>query len=341
LQKAGGDLGAGLTLSLVRKKTGRIIANETIWQKEFDSAITPPKEKDPAPYYRLAEPAAIWTIFHEELPFKQKLDPLGTSDWLSYAYFRAGVRWAREERDDKARKLYVEALNQDADNRSALFNLGALDVEAGEYERAITRLQMARESEPKDPVWYKATYQLAATHHYCSRQKQAENEAETLVATIQETIKIPQITENKRLEDFLKSFKPMACIMCAAILVGTKKTEGPKLQVNITDSDSTEFSYKIITSEGGNVDRTDLYTAKLTYRSHYNLACYYTAASDNEKAWEHLKCALERGGDIVQWAQKDPSLERLREDKNGDFDKWIKKYSTPVTPSGDLRQSIE
>jgi len=473
LQKPGGDLGAGLTLSLVRKKTGEIMANETIWQKDFDPAITQSEANDPAPYYRLAESAAIWTIFNEVLPFKKNLTLLGTRDWLSFAYFRAGVRWAREEQDDKARKLYVEALNQDTNNRGARFNLGALDTEAGEYKRAIERIQMARgkylfswskiprkvswgdipgedsrrlqrflvddlgilwaenaeiirsngktisirengysaelkldekggkatlnmggditpnlkvEKEKgelniyahflKEPVWYKATYQLTAIYHYqgmtkqdeaeklrkqaedeknnlsCSMQKatkayrkegeaknsrkQAEYEAKNLIATIQEAIKILQKKEDKALKDFLESFKPMAAIMYAGILVGTNRKGGPKLQVNIIDSDSTKLSYKIITSEGGNGDGTDLETAKLTYRSHYNLACYYTAADDKKKALEHLKYALERGGEIVQWAQNDPSLKRLREDKECKFDELINEVSAPVTPSADL-----
>ncbi|RCV64113.1 Tetratricopeptide (TPR) repeat [Methanophagales archaeon] len=432
LQKPGGDLGAGLTLTLVRKKTGEIMANRTIWQKEFDLAITPPEEKDPVPYYRLAEPAAIWTLFHEVLAFNKKLTPFGTENWLSFAYFRAGVRCTLEGKEDKARQLYLVALKRDTNNRGALFNLGVLNTEDGEYERAIKRLERARKKylfcwdtisdskndkerlrrflvddlgirwaenakiyknsqdnniyitkknitkyiRPakiklnaevgkvilttiyrdkildlkvekdkdkqniykhflKEPVWYKATYQLAATHHYQGRQQQAENEAENLVTTIQETIKILQKTENKKLRDFLESFRPMACIMYAAIVVGTNKNESPKLQVNITESDSTELSYEIITCEGGN-SRSDPYTAKLTYRSHYDLACYYSESDNNEDAWEHLKYALERGGEIVQWAQKDPSLEKLREDKKGDFDKLIKNCSAPVTPSADL-----
>jgi tetratricopeptide (TPR) repeat protein len=470
LQKPGGDLGAGLTLSLVRKKTGEIMANETIWQKDFDPAITPSKEKDPAPYYRLAEPAAIWTLFQDESvrdklswlsrikrgftfnSFNKKFALLGTSDWLSFAYFRAGVRWAREERDDKARKLYVEALNQDTNNRGARFNLGALDTEAGEYERAIDRLERARDllkrerkdylfcwdniSEkdkdrlrgflvddldigwaekaeiykssfrqtlcickdkdknrccndklrdsakitlnkdekkailkindavfhtlnvimeekereifcvPKDHEWYLATYQLAVTCHYCSMpkkdeatklrnhvsgcvdparskaneleskanefQQQAEDEAMNLVATIQEAIKIQQKNENTSLRDFLESFEPLAVIMCAGILADNNEKEEAR----------------------GIVENID--TTKLTYRGHYNMACYYSETKDDEKAWEHLEYALERGGDIVQWAKNDPSLEGLRKGKKCDFYELIAECSAPVTPSADL-----
>jgi tetratricopeptide (TPR) repeat protein len=377
LQKPWGDRGAGLTLSLVRKKTGEIIANRTIWQKEFDSAITPPKEKDPAPYYRLAEPAAIWTLFHEVLAFNKKLTPFGTENWLSFAYFRAGVRWTREGRKDKARKLYIDALNRDMNNRSALFNLGALDVEAGEYELAITRLQMARENEPKDLVWYKATYQLAATYHYksmqdkdeaeklwrqaeseatkehcfvCSKQKAieacrknddaengqnlAESEAKELHKAIKEAIN-PQKNENKELRKFLESFKPMADIMYAAILVGTNKKGRSKSQ-KIIDSYSTKHLQETRTREGGRGYKTYSKYDKLNYRDHYNLACYYSVADNNKKAWEHLKYALKRGGEIVQWAQKDPSLEGLREYKECKFDDLIKECSAPVTPSADL-----
>jgi tetratricopeptide (TPR) repeat protein len=457
LQKPGGDLGAGLTLSLVRKKTGEIMANETIWQKDFDPAITPSEANGPAPYYRLAEPAAIWTLFQDEavrdklslrsrikrwfMPklFKKKFALLGTSDWLSFAYFRAGVRWTKEDRNDKAQKLYVEALNRDMNNRGALFNLGALDTEAGkEYDRAIKRLQMAREKylfswssisesdksklqrflvdkkkvkiyEPngyticfckdkspkksankitrnkkkkkitckindkeysnilevitekfsvlKDRVWYNATYQLAATYHYQSMQEQdeaknldepaslakAKDEAENLVATIQKAIIADQKNEDTALWNFLESFKPMAVIMYAEILAGNKEEENRELTIEITNtkSDFTKLTYK--TKKNG--IKTKPYSAKLTYRSHYNLACYYSIVGEKKDeecdnayndALRHLKWALERGGGIVQWAKKDPSLKGLRKDKKCEFDELIKKYSAPVTPSADL-----
>jgi hypothetical protein len=70
--------------------------------RDFDQAITPTEAKDPAPYYRLAEPAAIWTLFQDEAvrdkfsllsrikkrikrrfpfnSFKKKFALLGTSD---------------------------------------------------------------------------------------------------------------------------------------------------------------------------------------------------------------------------------------------------------------------
>ena len=375
LQKPGGKLGAGLTLALVESRTGTIIANRTIWQKDFDLAITSPETEDPTPYYRLAEQAAIWILFQQELWFEKKFTLMGTSDWLSFAYFRAGVRWTKDDKDDKddkARKLYVESLNQDMNNRGALFNLGALDTEARKYRRAIDRLKRARntyisdgkihnqkrENETdkkniymphlKDAVWYKATYQLAATYHYQSIKfeeqastcqfeeqastfrvqvkkkklegqasdslNQAEDEAKKLYKAIEEAIK-PQKKEDKALRNFLESFRPMATIMYAEILVGTtddkKKTKAKEC-----------------------IERVDF--SKLTYRIHYNLACYYTNASDNKKALYHLKYALERGGEIIQWAQRDPSLKGLREGMECNFYGLIKEYSDPVTPSGDL-----
>jgi tetratricopeptide (TPR) repeat protein len=138
---------------------------------------------------------------------KKKKDDLSlTKKWKSHAYFRAGVRWMLKDKKGAARQMFVEALNQDTNNLDALFNLGVLDTEEKEHERALKRLERVKEkadtgatqqvaagkspglgkevkekadtgATQQDPkiqrysVWHKAAYQLAATNFYCALAK--------------------------------------------------------------------------------------------------------------------------------------------------------------------------
>jgi tetratricopeptide (TPR) repeat protein len=326
-----GNLGAGLTLRLVNRRTGEIVANYTIWQKAFDPTMTQQvasKSTDPTTYYRLAKLAAIWTFYQLGQIEKTDFSSLGTQNWLSYAYLRAGVFWALEDYKVKARQLYNEALNRDIKYRSALFNLGYLDIEDREYDRAIERLSHAKElSSPKDYLWYLATYQLAAAYHYKSMLykakkdlDQAEIESSELVEKIDSTISEPQSSLEAReemLKQVLQLFKLNARIMHAAIIADQDKIVDAEEEVNR------------IKNEYHNI---------FSYRVHYNFACYYSIVGNKtkdrdkresidayKKALYHLEYALERGGDIINWAQKDPSLEGVRNKET--FGKLIKKYS--------------
>ncbi len=366
LQKTA-DRGAGLTLSLVEKWTGNIVANNTIWQKDYDPMMkSSSNEKDPMPYYRLADMAATWTLFQlhasSEGGFLTKLKqnmktffklpapseefiPLGTKDWQSYAYFKAGVSWSLEGEKEKARQLYVEALSRDINNRGALFNLGVIDMESGEYDKAVERLLMARNSAEKektnnlysDPVWYSAMYQLAASYQYKvikaeegQELNEAEETAKILVTKINEAIESLRKNENKVLKQYLESFRPMAVILYAGILFGRGKEK---------EAESLIESLKPF--------------SLLSYRVRYNLACYYSIAGNKKEGKEqtnaykdalfHLNYALERGGDIVQWAKRDPSLKGVREDeKTKDFfDRLTEKDRTTTPDSSDMLHPAE
>jgi tetratricopeptide (TPR) repeat protein len=212
------------------------------------------------PFYRFVDLVATWTLFQLHASsgegfltktrryirtfFKlstpsEEFVPLGTKDWQSYAYFKAGVGWSMEGRKDKARQLYLEALSRDMNNHGALFNLGVMDMESGEYDKAVERLMMARNSVEQekmnnlhsDPVWYGAMYQLAASYQYkvikaeeepekANRElDKAEETAKELVAEIKAGINAFQKDENKALQQYLESFKPMAVILYAGILM--------------------------------------------------------------------------------------------------------------------------
>jgi tetratricopeptide (TPR) repeat protein len=313
-----GDKGAGLTLSIVENQTGNILGNITIWQKDYDPATTQSavKDNDPVPYYCLVEPAAIWA--HYQLSATsgedaEKSAHTGISDWQSYAYLRAGTRWRLENQDDKARLMFLNVRNRYEDE--ALFNLGVLHTEAGEYERALERLERVKESTTsKKILWYNAEYYLALTYRYKGDLLRAKEEAKLLVNTISNTIS--GLDNNKKLRDSLKDFKPMACIMYANTLVYAGELKEAESMIKPLDP------------------------FRLTYRARYNLACHYSiygekAAVDVEQrtaaykmALWHLEYALERGGGIVEWAKKDIALKGVRENNETKdaFAKLIKKY---------------
>ncbi len=290
--------------------------------------------------YRLAKLAAIWAFFkldeqseissHKPSEFSK----LGTQNWLSFAYLRAGAFWTLEGCKEKARQLYVEALSQEINYRDVWFNLGYLDIEDKEYDHAIERLSRAQElsrsgdSLPNNYQWYLATYQLAAVYHYISKQSKAaedlhkaEKVSSELVEKINDAIdRLQSNTEVRemKLKRFLQGFKLNANIMSASIIADQGKLDEAELKIKSIDKEGSKFPYRV----------------------HYNFACYYsifgkktksdeTKSTDAyNKALSHLEYAIERGGGIINWAKNDPSLEGIRKDRKDDFDKIINKYTS-------------
>jgi tetratricopeptide (TPR) repeat protein len=334
-----GNRGAGLTLSMVKSQTGDILGNITIWQKDYDPKVTQSsvKDNDPVPYYSLVEPAAIWALFQLNAPSKiirgifcriyygikklfrkvedpDKFTPLGTDDWQSYAYLRAGARWRLESQDDKARLMFLNVRNRY--ENAALFNLGVLYTEAGEYERALEQLErVKKDTNPNTILWYNAEYYLALTYRYKGDLLQAKEEAKLLVNTISKTISGLD-KKKKELRKSLEELRPMACIMYANTLVYVGEIKEAESMIKPLDP------------------------SRLTYRARYNLACHYSIYGEKapvnvekrnaayKMALQHLEYALERGGGIVEWANKDPALNGVRQDKEtqNKFAKLIQKY---------------
>ncbi|MGE3267876.1 MAG: DUF4332 domain-containing protein, partial [Chloroflexota bacterium] len=185
LQPAG-VRGVGISLELRDSQTARLLACYTLWQDEFDPMVPgTPDPKSPRPYFTLAEPAAVWAMFayfDDRTKHgwwwqrRRKLRLSGTTDWQSYAFFRAGTNWVRDSNDDKARALYRRALTKDGQNLGTRINLASLEMKSktadtGEKRKrnevAILRLHQARErlkfggQHTRDPAWYTASYLLA------------------------------------------------------------------------------------------------------------------------------------------------------------------------------------
>jgi tetratricopeptide (TPR) repeat protein len=302
----------------------------------------------------------------------------GTQDWQSYAYVRAGIDWQLRDENDKARRMFLKALDHDPDNPVALFNLASCNVRACDYDLAVPRLRKAKVNahltDQRDALWYKAAYQLAATYAYKSTSDKrhlnlAEVEAYKLVEALDQALgseddtsdeakQAPKqadtndgtkwVPESAHISDetkrVLESIRPIAEILYTGIVADTPDSEHKTA--------ARQRLAKIETEES---------LSKLSYRARYNLACYYAregarvqGKGDKEAAYtralQHLEYALERGGSLVQWARDDPALDCLRKDEKvkvggnetakGAFDKLIQKYAPTDADGADQSETL-
>ncbi len=193
--------GAGLTLAL--KGKNRVIAEDTLWQKDYEPGYAPPDDdnkKNPDAFYHLTTIAAIWVFFQllkqqDRNEQTESFTLLGTNNWHSYAYFRMGQHWLQDGETGKAKQMYKKALQRDEKNRFALFSLAVIYTRDEKYKDAFALLKAAKQIVDKDDdsrgkntelkwfkklrgraenkkslqgdvTWYKITYQLAATTLY-------------------------------------------------------------------------------------------------------------------------------------------------------------------------------
>jgi hypothetical protein len=94
---------------------------------------------------------------------KKNFKPLGISNWESLALFKVGVSSMVEGDYERARLLFVEALNQDANNRGAMVNLAIIDYIEGDNDQALDRLSTILRNRQivKDADWFSAKYYYA------------------------------------------------------------------------------------------------------------------------------------------------------------------------------------
>lgn len=345
--------GAGVSLTLTDGRTGRMLANESIWLEDYDPK-TALVADDSKPYFDLAEPAAIWTLYSlqaerkkKKLGKKEKFALLEAENWQSYAYYRMGVRYD-EDNKRAARDMYYRALASSPDNIGACLNLAILDVLDPKDEesnpRALDLLKhvkkRAQESTDEKismrPPWYVATYQLAAAYDSQDQVRLAYTEARELVEKINNTIKNlekkertswvpldrrPKEAQKRDLLQFLNRLKPLAVIMLAALLVRKGDEAAAKQQLDAVTA-----------------------SERLRHRVRYNLACYHSRFGEQkekqklnvarEKAYKSaldgLRYAFQRERKLVEHARTDKSLRGVSKAKKGDFDKLIKQYAKPV-----------
>jgi tetratricopeptide (TPR) repeat protein len=135
-------IGPGLTLSF--HKNQEISAAVTLWPEEF--GLEAGDDSDAAKADRLQKlgvPAAAW-ISHVSATAADKT-PGGANDPLSWALYKTGNEWELDGDTKKAVSLYKAAIERDKSNWGALAQLGKLEDEAHEYEKAIGHLRAALE----------------------------------------------------------------------------------------------------------------------------------------------------------------------------------------------------
>lgn len=297
-----GSQGAGLTVSITRQK--QVLETVTLWQSEFDQG---PRQAEPAAYFTLAEPAALWAYF----ALRRRLDgnPAfrwgGTADWKSYALFRAGQRLERLKRPLDAREMYVRALSRDPRNCGARVSLGALLMGEGNNAAAIDQFVAATSKADEiknDPALYSGLY-LLATAQYVERDAgRALISAGQLVRFLDDQTATPD-PGNEALESFLTPLRPAAVSMYAALLA----IHGRALEA---DRRMSSFDASTPLPE-----------------AQFNLACFYsmraslrtkvTAARRQElleKALASLALALSLKREYVAAAQADRCLDEVRKD---------------------------
>jgi tetratricopeptide (TPR) repeat protein len=330
---APGAHGTGLTLSLTY--AGSTIGSVTLWQGDFDPGTVRKKKKGDeygaADYYALAEPAAIWLLFHlDKAPMTRSqldLDALPTKSWRSHAYFRAGITAAARGDHHSAEALFIESLRDDPTNLAARVNFaGELMVDRDDdrsnndfaTEFAIEQLESVLNAHEKlddekkdDAIRYATRYRLASAHYDLKHINEALEYAEKLSADIEKNLEAATaprsgetpIQERKRLR--LKAFFEQSGPAARAMHIGIR-FEHP-------DVDATVDELK--TAAAGPVP-----TAQFQYNYACSLAIYLRKKGINEdeekkytaEAIQRLRLAIRMKEDLRARARVDRALEDLR-----------------------------
>jgi tetratricopeptide (TPR) repeat protein len=154
--QAGGVLqpalaGQGVGVSIAVQQESQFGAIETLRAGPFGYGTSTEGETPDiaTPMSRLAVPTAAWLDYQLASQTEHRMQI--TRDPLSYAYFRAGLQWARDRDKDWARLLYMAALARDENNVGALTNLAVFDFRERRHAQAFKRLDRALEILEQNP----------------------------------------------------------------------------------------------------------------------------------------------------------------------------------------------
>lgn len=276
-----GKRGLGVTVRLT--ENDQVLVARAFWDKEFDYKRNASERDEEEKLYQIADYVAIWLLFETNSRFGKRQTLLGTADWRSYAYFRAGCHAENNGRNIAARHLYRRALDRSPSFRGARVNLGRLLTEnKAELDSAIRELEQVKheaENDPRaynDPTLYSALYFLAATKANRGETVVAADGARALLNFIDDTADC--IKEKKpgynspRLSEHLDSIRPAVNTMLGALLVMNSNPPGNDEQKQTDDT------------EGRNIidEEADLSSPSSLHQ--YNLACSYAELANIDHA---------------------------------------------------------
>ena len=356
LQPAGGE-GAGLSLEL--NNQGSYEALITFWAEQLKSGAGPA----PLAYQSVAVAAAAWV--DHTIANVLGGEKLLTADPQSWAYFRCGLDAQRLGDDKRARSLYKLALIKDGTNVGALANLGIICRTQNEYENAdwylSKALKVAEGSTPGsglaaevNPDWYRIKHQLAAVYmnwaadrevvmadqkrvelkqRAISQGKEAAIGALSTLATPPARGRPLADYLNRTLDPFLEgTFVPsvlglVACAVYPGSRSGHEKGIRPTcaevietLEVDRADQVDPWLLVRYV--EGGD---------ELPPNAQYELSCFYTLSGDFAAAAKWLRRGIRDAPEteqktLIEVAEKDPTLEALREAQSGMIDKLKREF---------------
>lgn len=357
----------GATSSLV-SPDNTVSDTTTVWLNDFATPLVPLAAKDEAAaapdqvqlgVHTISAAVSAWARF--ALPdakgsdvSKDKRRNIPTSDWRSLAFMQVGAlhHLAGKKHRLSARRLYVKSLDHDPRNSGTLFNLAMLDMGDERWTVGRERFEQARRrieaqnweagiSDSMDRLWYRCVYNLGAAHFH---EWIASGASKTKIAPLNSAGRIASVVALNALrsrelsaDQSLRSFLTMAGQSALVMLAGSKihlADAGPEgssipTQRNLLEALGDNSLRRLSAAEIVEfVVGPEAQNHGLSYRVHYNLACYYTMAGNLDEAIKEFDLGLE-GGDMVRWAPSDPTLEALRKRRSKDWNDALARHSDP------------
>ncbi len=335
----GKDEAQGIAVTLAGRRS-IVRAADTLWEADFNGGHDTPDGEQAVPVLAIA--TASWADYavmglRNRLDFAQSVR--GTRDARSHALFRVGLEHQRAGRFDVAQTLYAQALDVDPTNWPARFNLGVCDNRRGERQQAQARFETvvaaAREPDPsgfkmRNPLWYSAVYNLAATYVMCSPTLTAKAREELLPmlkeladARYEASLIAGQRSQRAAAREAARDRVRLLERVLDPALVMWSDLAGVTAQRAKAAVDAPDALARLCDLlEGASVQELpDNAAAILSFaarrsvsaRTAYNLACLFTRLNNHGYALRYLRDAAEVP-DLATWAQLDPSLDALRLD---------------------------
>lgn len=328
-----GTRGVGITVQLVEKN--KILASYTFWQMDFDDSSERSEDEAVDSLYQLAEYAAVWLLFEMAKNLRKGLALLGTHDWQSYAYFRAGLFAKNQNRRQAEKDLYLRALMLDPKLRGARVNLAKWFLWDKNPEKnpeaALEHLIRAKKDSldasdgDRDPTLYSAIYNLAVLKYENGDINEAKELTQELLEKIDSTLKKTKGFlrigyKDPALKYHLKSIRPEANSMLGGLMVelgeagGLKRIQDetklssvfPSLQYNLACCYSILAHHEPQVKPGGNERREQYLQASLS----------------------HLERTFQIDASLACQVKDDRSLEYVRNEKAAEYKALIDTYET-------------